>query len=582
MKLIDFLAELQRRNVIKAAISYVVFSWVLIQAASILYPVMGWGHDAVQMTLIVLLIGFPVWIVFAYIFEWTPKGFKKTVDVETEISIAKVTNKKLNGIIIAGLSLAVLLLVADRIFNFTSAAKTKIGNDKSIAVLAFVDMSPNKDQEYFSDGISEELLNILVKIPNLKVISRTSSFSYKDKHLKATEIGKELNVSHILEGSIRKAGNTVRITAQLINTTDGSHEWSQAYDRSLDSIFKVQEEIAQEVGNQLELSIMGKINSLRTPVTEAYNLYLQAKHLTYQNSKESYILAEELVKQSIAIDSSYSNSWELLANIYDSGSYNFSIGDTHESNIKGIKAVEKAIEINPNNANAYATLASLQSRIWKFEASAKNMKKALELEPNNAVIIGVAALMTFGNIEKSIRLLKTAIELDPLVYTNYYNLGAANYKLNRLDEAMEALNKFSIYYPNIQILHYMKAKVLLAQGHMEEALAENDKETHEFFNLYGKNFILFAMKGKAGTELIFKEFIEKYSNSDPSNMADLYAFRGDYDTAFEYLNKAFLIKDPVLLEALAYPSFQPMYKDSRWKALINNMGLPADQGYHLN
>jgi adenylate cyclase len=176
-----FLHELKRRNVIKAAISYAVFSWILIQVASILFPSFGWGQEAISKTLIVLIIGFPVWIVFAYVFEWTPKGFKKTEDVIKETSIVKTTSKRLNGIITVGLTLSVMLLISDRIFNFTGAMETSSDNEKSIAVLAFADMSPEKDQEYFSDGISEEILNLLAKIPDLKVISRTSSFSYKGK-----------------------------------------------------------------------------------------------------------------------------------------------------------------------------------------------------------------------------------------------------------------------------------------------------------------------------------------------------------------------------------------------------------------
>jgi len=256
-----FLHELQRRNVIKAAISYVVFSWVLIQAASILYPSFGWGQGAITNTVIVLVIGFPLWIVFAYVFEWTPKGFKKTDDVAEEASVAKTTGKKMNAVIFVGMALAIVLLVADRIFNFTGAMETPSTNDKSIAVLAFADMSPDRDQEYFSDGISEEILNLLAKIPDLKVISRTSSFSYKGKEQNIKKIGEELQVAHVLEGSIRKAGNTFRITAQLIDTRDGAHIWSETYDRPMDSIFKVQDEIAGRVTRQLKATLLGEIAS---------------------------------------------------------------------------------------------------------------------------------------------------------------------------------------------------------------------------------------------------------------------------------------------------------------------------------
>jgi TolB-like protein/Tfp pilus assembly protein PilF len=576
----NYWGELKRRNVIKAGLAYLIVAWLIAQVLSIVLPTFEAPHYILKSALLILLIGFPVWIVFSWIYEFTPEGIKKTIDIEPEVSMMPKTGSKLNKVIIFALSIAVIILVVDRFTN--KPVKVLNLGEKSIAVLAFVDMSPEKDQEYFSDGISEELLNILVKIPKLKVISRTSSFSYKDKNLTATEIGEELKVSHILEGSIRKAGNTVRITAQLINTNDGSHVWSQTYDRNLDSIFKIQDEIAGEVGKQLALSLLGNSKRTNTPVTEAYNLYLQANHLIRQNTKESYLLAEDIIKKAIAIDSSYSDAWDLLGSIYNTGSYNFNIGDIQENTAKGIKAIEKAIELDPNSADAYASLASLKGRIWKFEESARYMKRALELEPNNAVIIGTAALHTFGDIEKSVELIKKAIKLDPLVYTNYFNLGFAYYRLGHLVEAMEAFNKYTVYYPNSQILHYMKGQVLLAQGKKEEALEEFKQEEHEFFSLYGMNFILYAMGDESKSNPIFKEFLEKFSQTDPANTADLYAFRGDYEQAFEYLNRAYDIKDQVLMEALSYPSFKPMYKDPRWNVFINKLGLPKDHGFDMD
>lgn len=573
----NYWRELKRRNVIKAGLAYLIVAWLIAQVLSIVLPTFEAPPYLLKTALVVLLIGFPIWIVFSWIYEFTPEGIKKTDDIEADVSIMPKTGSKLNKVIIFALSLVVIILIVER-FTKKPVQVFDYG-EKGIAVLAFSDMSPKKDHEYFSDGISEELLNILFRIPDLKVISRTSSFSYKDKNVTATKIGEELNVSHILEGSIRKAGNTVRITAKLINTSDGSQEWSQTYDRDLDSIFKIQDEIAKEVSDQLQLSLLVNSEYPDPPDTEAYNLYLQAKHLTRQNTKEGYILAEDIIQQSIAIDSSYSNSWDLLASIYNTGVYNFSIGDLKQKISEGIKAGEKAIALDPNSAEAYATLASLHERIWEFEDSALNMKKALELKPNDAVILGTAAINTFGDIEKSITLLKTAIKLDPMIYTNYYNLGFSYFKLNRLDEAMESFNKFAVYYPNSQILHYMKAQVLLAQGLKEEALEEIEQETHEFFGLYGKNFVYFALGREKETDSVFKEYIKKFSESDPANTADLYAYRGDFEASFKWLNKALEIKDPVLLEALTYPSFKQMHKDPRWGELIQKMGLPDDHGY---
>ncbi|TVZ60344.1 TolB-like protein [Flavobacteriaceae bacterium MAR_2010_105] len=580
MNLKNYFKELKRRNVIKAALAYLIVAWLIIQVLSVILPAFEAPPYLLKSALIILFIGFPIWIVFSWIYEFTPEGLKKTIDVEPEISMMSKTGSRINKVIIFALSLAVIVLVIDRLIN--EPVKVLDYGEKGIAVLAFADMSPQQDHEYFSDGISEELLNILVRIPKLKVISRTSSFSYKGKNKTAIEIGNELNVSHILEGSIRKSGNTVRITAQLINTMDGSHEWSETYDRNLDSVFKIQDEIAKAVSRQLELTLMGELRSKNPPDTQAYNLYLQAKHLIRQNTTEAYILAEKVIKQSIVIDSSFSSSWDLLASIYNTGAYNFSIGDMNESISKGLIAVNKALELDPNSADAHVTLASLQSHLWMFEESSKNLKKALDLEPNNAIIIGTAALMTFGDLEKSVRLLKTAIAIDPLIYTNYFNLGFAYYRLQRYEEAMEAFNTFSMYYPNTEILHYMKAQIFLAQGHTNKALAEIEQETHEFFSLYGKNFVLYAIGGVKGSEQVLEEFIEKFSTTDPANMADLYAYRGNYDESFAWLNRAWDSKDPVLIEALSYPAFKPMHSDPRWEAFIEKIELPDDHGFHSN
>ena len=580
MKFNDYLDELKRRNVIKSALAYLVMAWLITQVLSIVLPAFGAPDYLLKWSLVILALGFPVWLIFAWVYEFTPDGIKKTVDVEPKYSIANKTGSRLNRLIIITLSLAVIVLLVDR-FTREGAQVVEFG-DHSIAVMAFADMSPNQDHEYFSDGISEELLNLLAKVPELKVISRTSSFSYKGKDTKATEIGEELKVSHILEGSIRKAGNMIRVTAQLINTSDGAHEWSHTYDRKMDSIFKIQDEIATEVSRELKLSLLDKPLKSQTVDPEAYNLYLQARHLTNQNTKDAYLEAETKVKASIALDARYAASWRLLAGIYDTGTYNFSIRDSKEGIALGLDAIKKAIALEPDSGHSYATLSSLQELNWEFEAAANSMDRALELLPDDPVILGTAANKTFGDLEKSIDLLKKAITIDPLVYVNYFNLGHACYRLNRLEEAEKAFKTFGLYYPNWEIYHYMMARIRLAQNRNDEALAEIAQEKHEFFGLYGRNFVNYALGRHNEADALFEEFLEKYSETDPANVADLYAFRGEYELSFKWLNKALESKDPVLIESLTYTSFKPMHRDKRWAGLIRKIGLPDTHGYPLN
>ncbi|MBT8184291.1 MAG: tetratricopeptide repeat protein, partial [Eudoraea sp.] len=219
---------------------------------------------------------------------------------------------------------------------------------------------------------------------------------------------------------------------------------------------------------------------------------------------------------------------------------------------------------------------------WDFEASGRNMKKALELIPDDGIIMGTAANKTFGNLDDSVDLLQKAIAVDPLVYANYFNLGHAYFRMGRLEEAETAFNTFELYYPNWEIYHYMIARIRVAQRRYDDAWAEIAQEKHSFFNLYGRNFILYAQGKIPEADASFAEFLEKYGETDPSNVADLYAFRGDYDQSFNWLDKAFKAKDPVLIEALTYPSFEPMYKDDRWRDFIMKIGLPKDHGYRLN
>ncbi len=574
--------ELQRRNVIKSAISYLVFSWVLIQAASILYPSLGWGQKAITNTVIVLIIGFPLWIVFAYLFEWTPKGFKKTEDVAVEASVARATGKKMNAVIFVGMSLAIVLLVSDRIFNFTGTMETGLLNDKSIAVLAFADMSPDKDQEYFSDGISEEILNLLAKIPDLKVISRTSSFSFKDKEVTTTEIGKTLRVAHLLEGSIRKSGNTFRITAQLINVNDGAHIWSKTYDRDMTDIFKVQDEIAGRVTQLLKSTLLGDIASA-TVDPKAYDLFLQAKQVFRQRNAKAVKNTEILIRQSLAIDSSYAPTWDLLSAIIHDQIYIYGILPSTKENITlGMDASKKAIELDPDYASGYTTLASFERDSWNFITYNDHIKKGLALAPENAPVISQAAMnsLNFGKLEDALQLRLKVVELDPLNYYNQFILGFNYWLLKDYSNAEKPLQNFLLHYPNAEGAHKFMARVYLGQGKIDEALKEIEKEPHPFWKLYGKCMGVYAMGNKTEADTLLKQLITDWGNVAWPNIASVYAFRGERDEAYKWLDKAYEERDGTTLEILNYPEMENLWGDPRWNAYIDKLGLPKDHGLH--
>jgi TolB-like protein len=549
-----------------------IVAWLIAQIASIVLPTFEASPYIMKILLFVLVIGFPINMVFAWIYDVTPEGIKKTASIDQN---SFLKNKRLNKVIVSALVFVVVVALSNVFF------KGILNTSKSIAVLAFADMSPDKDQEYFSDGISEELLNLLAKTPDLRVISRTSSFSYKGSNKKVEEIGKELKVSHVLEGSVRKSGNTIRVTAQLINTNDGSHVWSEIYDKKLDDVLKVQDEIADKVTRKLQTTL-GFTPTEKAVDPEAYNLYLKAKHLTHQRTKEAYTKAQELALQSIAIDSTYAPTYSLLSDIYYTGSYNFMTISVANAFTLGVNAAKKAIALDPKLAKAYINLASLEYNNWQFALADKNIKKALQLEPNNASIIGISALMKFGQRKEAIELIKKAIVIDPMIYGNYYNLGYYNFLEGNLNEAEEALNTFGLYNPSSSIYHYVKCMVFLEQGDFEAALAENEKEPHPFFKLYGECFAYFKMGKIKEADLALAELEKTYGSTEATNMADIYAYRGEIDTAFKWLNKAFEIKDPVLIDGLDFPSFKNLHKDPRWGALIAKLDLPKDHGYATN
>ena len=569
MKLKNYIEELKRRHVFKSGIAYLIVAWLIAQIASIVLPTFEAPAYIMKILLFLLFIGFPINLVVSWIYDVTPEGIKKTKNLDNK---SYLKNSRLNKVIVSSLVLMIIVIASNLFF------KEVLIPDKSIAVLAFSDMSPKKDQEYFSDGISEELLNIISKTQDLRVSSRTSSFSYKTKDMTAEAIGKELKVAYLLEGSVRKSGNTLRITAQLIKSSDGAHVWSETYDRDLDDILKIQDEIAAEVSKKLQITLGFKLADKKVN-TEAYTLFLKARHLTHQNSKEAFLKAEEIIKESITIDSNYAPSYSLLANIYDTGSFNFLTMPVTEGIELGTNAAKKAVALDSKYADAYANLASLQMKAWKFAEADKNIKMALNLEPNSSGIIGSAALMKFGNIDQAIALIEKAIAKDPVVYGNYYNLGYFNYNAGHLDKADTALDQFIMYNPNSAIAHYVKCMILISRDKAEEALAEAQKEPHAFFNLYARHFAIFALGKHDEADVLLKELEDTYGGTEAANMADAYAFRGDIDTAFKWLDKAVEIKDPVLIDGLNYPSFKILHSDARWAQLISKMNLPEDHGY---
>ena len=399
----SFFNELKRRNVVRVAIAYAVASWVLLQIADLLLENIAAPPWVIQVMMLVILLGFIASVVIAWAYELTPQGVKRQADVDLDHSITAATGHKLDRIIIGFLALAVVYFVYDKsttsqlspaepaslVAEETAGASepdAKPDTEPSIAVLPFVNMSPDADQEFFSDGISEELLNLLVKVKGLKVASRTSSFNYKGSDLNLADIAGELHVDHVLEGSVRKSDNRVRITAQLIDADNDRHLWSDSYDRELTDIFQIQEDIANAIVTALtaELGIGLQVVDIG-PVTSnisAYDLYLEARELfiARKNLPKSW----RLLEQARDLDPQFARAWEALAAVH-SVATSWLPGDGIDHESLALAAAYKALEIDPDLSMAYAVIGMKHETTGEGYAGAiRNLNKAIENNSKNA------------------------------------------------------------------------------------------------------------------------------------------------------------------------------------------------------
>jgi len=416
--------ELKRRNVIRVAVAYLTACWLLIQVADTVFPVYGLGTNSLNTLITVLAIGFPLFLLFSWIFELTPEGIKREVEADHTTSIKHNSGKRLDRIIIVLLALALGYFAFDKfvldpardaelVKETTQKARadalTESYGDSSIAVLPFVNMSSDPEQEYFSDGISEEILNLLAKIPELRVISRSSAFSYKGKEVNLSDVAKELNVAHILEGSVRRAGSQVRITAQLIEARSDTHLWSETYDRNVLDVFAIQDEIAGKICTQLELTIVNTRSPERpTDNEDAYDLYLRGLHFLNQVSiKQNPLKARDRFQAAIELDPDFAQAYALL-----------SMALTTLGNLR----VMSPMEVFPEAQEAAMTALKLDESLYLAH-----------------VALGWVALSYERDWSKSEIEFRYAIELAPSAYEGHLGLAWALQVTGRYDEAFESV-----------------------------------------------------------------------------------------------------------------------------------------------
>jgi TolB-like protein/Tfp pilus assembly protein PilF len=590
----SFFNELKRRNVFKVGIAYIIIGWLIMQAGDTLAPALhlpDWVNSALAFFLI---LGFPLAMFFAWAFEMTPEGLKKEKEVDRGQSITHVTGRKLDFIVIALMAAGLAYLAWDKFVATpqTSPGLTHISSqaepistatapdreeakDNSIAVLPFVNMSDDGANEYFSDGLSEELLNLLAKIPELKVAARTSSFQFKDRTGDIADIASQLKVANILEGSVRKSGNQVRITAQLIKAVDGYHLWSETYDRTLDNIFQVQDEIAVAVVDALKITLLGEAPVANEVNPDAYALFLQGRYYFDQGNELNSYKAVDAYQKALEIDPEYA---EALAGLALAVAWQAGFGyiEYEPGVARALAAAKKAVELDPELALAWVSLSEVQAGyLWEWQTSHESALKAIELDPGNSVALATGAQITrdLGQFDQSLDMFQKALELDPLNLSAILSLARAYAKVRRFEESEQQYLNLLALNPDYRGIHSQYAYTLLLAGRYQDALSEAKKEQEANWSLLLKVFALFSLGRQEESDAGLKTFIETYHEFWAYQIAEVYAWRNEADEAFNWLEAAFQYRDPGLSNLLSDSTLSNIYDDPRWEPFLNKVGL---------
>ena len=592
----NFISELKRRNVIRMAGLYLVGAWLLAQIAGTLLPIFHTPEWILQTIVMLLGIGFIPTMIFTWVFELTPDGLKRDAEVSAEQSIAPQTARRMERMIIALFALALIVFAFDRFVlapkreaalvvettqTVQAVAKTeavKKARDNSIAVLPFVNMSEDKDNQYFSDGISEELLNVLVRVDDLSVASRTSSFAYRDKKMPSTAIAKELNVAHILEGSVRKSGNKVRITAQLIDASNDRHIWSETYDRELTDIFAIQDEIA----NAIVTALRGSLNTVKaqtavkvkadTSNMQAYEIYLKARELFIARSD----LAESvrLFEQVVQMDPNFARGWEGLAAVAAIVESWGIIDRDYDAMV--VPAAERALQIDPSLSMPWAALA-MSKQNEKTVDWAKSLElsaKAIQTDPKNATayLWRSIAWLNLGFFDEAIADQDSCLRVDP-AYKNCTRWKAQSYVYTGDDSKAMALfeqgiaeglvtNRANSFVPSM----VRKGNTLAAR-----LILQDINVSPEFSNI-----LITELANPGASKIDSNAIVAKYGAGNTKNsgvdlsMRIVYLWLGDFDAVAEHMSDGDNAND----EILAWEPARPEWRNSAgFKRVLQKMGV---------
>ena len=573
--------ELQRRNVLRVAAGYIAVSWLIVQVMDTLSEAFGFSGEDIRAAVIVLAVGFIPAMIISWVFELTPEGLKRDAEVERDTPAAQRSKKRLDRFVTVALALAVAYFVIDELLIEPQEAPATVAG-RSIAVLPFVNMSSDPEQEYFSDGISEELLNLLARIPELRVISRSSAFSYKGKDINIPDVASELNVAHVLEGSVRKAGNTIRITAQLIHGPTDKHIWSDTWDRELVDIFAIQDEIAGIVVKRLKIALLDEAPTTTPVDPEAYTLFLRADHLLTFGGPGGYrpALAEAigLLERAIEIEPGYIDALNEL-NLALYRDWSASGGATDDPRLaRSTSLLRRVLELDPDNpvATSYAAwgephaLRPVAEAARMFEG-AYNAAPADEDVTRNVLLFA----RSIGYLDTAIKIAEYVVSRDPKRATAHYQLSQAYRDAARLEEAEEA-GRLAMALG--MRLDFSIARTRLYQGDPEPMLAFNDNNPGGGWQSLRSLAMAFHTAGRyEESDAALRELLEVSNDAPAADIAAVYAWRGEADPAFEWLERAFEDNQFFMLMAVSSKEFDAIRGDPRWDDLLRRLGRHPEQ-----
>jgi TolB-like protein/Flp pilus assembly protein TadD len=585
----NFFAELQRRHVYKVGAAYAVAGWLVVQIVTQVFPIFEVSALAQRIIVLVIIAGFPITLILTWLFDITPKGIVRTDDLPaTGESHAMQRervgmDRKMNYVLALLLVTAIGYFVLDR--TVLRRDSTQATSDaKSIAVLPLVNTSGDAANDYFSDGLSEELIAVLAKIPGLKIIGRSSSFLFKGKSDDSRTIGEKLGVTNLLEGSVRKQGDRVRIVAELINAADGRALWSETYDRELKDVFAVQSEIATAVTEQLKIKLLGpRAKSDAAPSNDnlaAYNALQQGTFYFRLSTEEGTRKATEFYGEAIRLDPRYALAYAQLSAAWRQLAATWLVGgaEANDGFAKARNAAQTALSLAPDLAAAHEALGwVLLTPDLDFAAAEAEFRKAEKLAPADA---GPKFALSFlfaaqGRLAESENVARQALALDPLGVIRYLNLARILIGGGRYDEAEAALRKAVALQPAAARLHVHLTTIDVLRGNATGGLKNAELEPPGSWRDYALALARQTQSDRAAADAPLQKLINENAVTSPFQIAAVYGLRNEPDKMFEWLDRAYTERDSGLTQLLVTPFILTHKNDPRFAAFCQKLKIPV-------